>query len=273
MTSRRKNKIENEKEPLKFSERVSRFFRALVDNVYVDKFNCIVCDKELQGEKRNGVCEKCAEKMTPLGDDICNKCGRIQLNEAEYCISCQNYPKNFGKARSCFVFEGEARAIVHRLKFGNHRYLAKYMANAMVDRYLDCGFDCDVVTPVPLSAKRRRKRGYNQAELIAKKVAIQLKLPLSVSAVKKIRDTDEQARKAGVERMLNVRDAYAVGDASQVADKKVLLIDDVMSTGATTSEVAKMLFKAKARDVQVLTYCSTKYKLQSETNRGEENEN
>ena len=144
------------------------------------------------------------------------------------------------------------------------------MANLMTDKYLDEKFDCDCVIAVPLSEKRKRKRGYNQADLIAREISRSLKLDYLDKVVVKIRDNEEQAKLGTLSREENVRGAYKVADRQAVEGRRVLLVDDVLTTGATASEIAGILFKAKAKSVSVLTFASTKYKVASETKDGEE---
>ena len=117
---------------------------------------------------------------------------------------------------------------------------------------------------MPLSEKRKKKRGYNQSELLAEEISGQLKLPLLTGALEKIRDNKAQAKLRVNEREENVRGAYVVKDKAAVKGKRILVVDDVITTGATASEVAHMLYKAKARSVKVLTYASTRYTAPSE---------
>lgn len=241
----------------------------IAKTLFVDDCNCIICGEEKFGLGRSGICEECKAKMTVNDGEICRKCGRVLANEAEYCNTCQNNDRYFGVARSVYVYEGDAVKLVYGLKFGGKRYLAKYMAAEMIDKYLDEGFDCDCVVPVPLSAKRRRTRGYNQADLLAREISRALKLDYMDCAVVKTKDNREQVKLGFAGREENVKGAYAVTDKEAFKGRKVLLVDDVLTTGATASEVAKVILKAKAESVSVLTYASTKYKVSSETGDGE----
>lgn len=145
------------------------------------------------------------------------------------------------------------------------------MANMMVDKYLDEGMDCDCVLAVPLSDKRRRVRGYNQADLLAREISRELKLDYLSGVVVKTRDNEEQAKLGHAKREENVKGVYAVKEKDALKGRRVLLVDDVLTTGATASEVARVLLRAKAKSVSVLTFASTKYKVASETGDGEEN--
>ena len=255
----------------KASQKVAIFLTSIAKTLFVDDCNCLLCGKELEEKNRSGLCLECLQRL-PLNDkEICRKCGRVLANEADYCNTCQNNERYFNSARSVCVYKGEAVALVHGLKFGNKRYFAKYMANAMVDKYLDEGLDCDCVLAVPLSDKRRRARGYNQADLLAREISRELKLDYLDGVSVKIRDNEEQAKLGHAKREDNVKGAYAVKEKDALKGRRVLLVDDVLTTGATASEVARVLLKAKAKCVNVLTFASTKYKVASETGDGEEN--
>lgn len=252
-------------------EKIAVLLTRIAKILFVDDCNCLLCGAELREKTRSGLCPACLAKL-PLNDGgICGKCGRVLANEADYCNTCQNNERNFSKARSVCVYEGEAVALVHGLKFGGRRYYAKYLADLMVDKYLDERLDCDCVVAVPLSAKRRRNRGYNQSDLLAREISAALKLDYMDGVVEKTKDNKEQSKLGHAEREENVKGAYAVKDKDVLKGRRVLLVDDVLTTGATASEVARVLLKSRAKSVNVLTFASTRYNVPSETGEREEN--
>lgn len=251
-------------------DRLKVLFRKLRSKLYLDGPVCSACGKELLSHIRGGLCPECEKTSVKLSTDICGKCGRALANEAEFCDTCIRNERAFVRARSCYVYEGAPKKFVYRLKFGGRRYLAAFIAEAMVDRYLDCGFECDCVVAVPLSAKRKRKRGYNQAELIAEELSSRLKLPLIDGALVKTKENKSQAKLKRREREENVRGVYEVTAPEAFKGRRVLVVDDVMTTGATLGEVSRVLYKAKARSVEALTYCSTRFVSPSENILNEE---
>lgn len=251
-------------------DRLKVLFRKLRSKLYLDGPVCSACGKELLSHIRGGLCPECEKTSVKLGTDICGKCGRALANEAEFCDTCIRNERAFVRARSCYVYEGAPKKFVYRLKFGGRRYLAAFIAEAMVDRYLDCGFECDCVVAVPLSAKRKRKRGYNQAELIAEELSSRLKLPLIDGALVKTKENKPQTKLTKREREENVRGVYDVTSPETFKGRRVLVVDDVMTTGATLGEVSRILYKAKARSVEALTYCSTRFVSPSENILNEE---
>lgn len=244
-----------------------KFFGKIMSEIFVDKYNCISCDSELPEPTRYGLCEKCMSAMEFTGDNICKKCGRLQHNEADFCLTCQEHKRDFDFVRSCVVYNDTAKNLVRGLKFGRKRYLAKYFASFLVDRYAKdfVAMPIDCIIAVPLTRKRRRMRGYNQSEEMAKYLSEAVEVPCDFSLVEKVKDNSEQAKLSGKDREENVLGVYSVADGKSVRGKNILIVDDVMTTGSTLSEIARVLKKAKANEVFGLTFAGTRYKLQGET--------
>lgn len=245
---------------------LSKIVNFALREVFVDKYNCIVCDEELEEKSKYGLCPECMQKMQFIKDDICKKCGRIQSNEAEYCLTCQNHKREFDFARSCVVYDDISKEIVRGIKFGHKKYFGKYISAFMIDRYEECFAQnhIDFIVPVPLTKKRKRQRRYNQASVIAKGLSEYYNIPIMDKLVAKIKTNQEQAKLTGKERENNVIGVYDIVDKDVVKGKNILIIDDVMTTGSTMSEIARILKKAKAKEVYCLSFASTRYKVQGE---------
>ena len=246
---------------------IKGFFDNILSEIFVDKYNCIVCDEELEEPSRYGLCPTCKAKLTFIQDRICKKCGRLQLNEADYCDTCKAHKRVFEFARSCVVYDDAAMDTVRGIKFGGKKYFAKYMANFLVDRFKETfdGVNIDVVVPVPITRKKKISRGFNQSWEIAKVFAKSLELTADDKIIVKIKDTQEQAKLGGKEREENVIGAFEVKLPEKIADKNALIIDDVMTTGSTASEIAKTLKGAGAKEVYLLTFASTRFKVDEPT--------
>ncbi|MDE6275014.1 MAG: ComF family protein [Clostridia bacterium] len=247
--------------------KIKDFFGKILAEIFVDKYNCIVCDAELQERSKYGLCPQCKAKLDFVDKNICKKCGRLQLNEADYCLTCQEHKRHFEFARSCAVYEDVAKEIVRGIKFGGKKYFAKYMANYLVEKYQSAfdGVNIDLVVPVPLSKKKKVDRGFNQSWEIAKRFASAVDLTACDGVVVKIKDTQEQAKLGGKEREENILKAFEVKRPEAVENKSILIIDDVMTTGSTSSEIARVLKKAKAKEVYVFTFASTRYRVEEPT--------
>lgn len=256
---------------MKFADRLSdlrakleenAIFGGIKDGLFPEDCTCNLCGRELKSYSRSGLCAVCEEKL-PLNDgDICLTCGRRCSSETPYCLECQHNSRVFEFARSPFVYEGEAKRLIEKYKFFNARYLSKYFVNYLVDTYLKFPFNAELALAVPLSETAKRKRGYNQSELLAKDFAKRLKLEFSDKALTKIKETKKQVGLSKSERQQNLSGAFAAnGDI--VNGRNVLLIDDVLTTGATANECSRALLKAGANRVQVLVVASVKEKLYS----------
>ena len=136
----------------------------------------------------------------------------------------------------------------------------------MADKYLESGMDSEIIVFVPMTESELKKRGFNQAELLAMEVGRRLDIPV-LPALVKIKDTSQQKELKGKDRASNLEGAFACV-FEQVNNRKILLIDDIFTTGSTANECAKVLLKAKAREVNVLTAAFAKLKIPVESNDG-----
>ncbi len=189
-------------------------------------------------------CDRCRSRLVPLEPPRCARCGIPSAREVPACRHCP--PPSIAAARAAFLFDGPARAAVHRLKFAGWRPVATALGEAMVavwDRPVDA------VTWVPLSRRRRAARGFDQALVLARVVADRLDLPL-VGTLHRVADAGSQARRGGAERRRAMLGAFR---AESSPPTSVVLVDDVLTTGATAGACAEALRAAGAREVFVLT--------------------
>ena len=251
--------------------KIKEFFGKVLAEIFVDKYNCIACDRELAGRSEYGLCDECKGKLRFVKDKICQKCGRLLLDEADYCTTCKEHKREFDFARSCVVYDDVAKDIVRSVKFGGRKYMIKYISNFLIERYKEIFNDVtlDVVVPVPLTKKRKYSRGYNQSWEIAKTLAKSVDLTADDEILAKVKETQEQAKLSGKEREENIVGAFEVMAKDKVKGKSVLIVDDVMTTGSTASEIAKILKKAKAKEVYLLTFASTRFKVEDGSIQGE----
>jgi ComF family protein len=176
---------------------------------------------------------------------------------AGLCSGCRDSAPDFDRALSFGEYEGELRGLIHLLKYDRATPVASPLGNMLAHAITELVGDnaTPVVVPVPLHRRRRRSRGFNQSELIARAAVRQLprKLEILNGALLRQRDTISQVGLSREERIENVRDAFRVAQPSRVQGRDILLVDDVMTTGTTLSECARVLKQAGAKRVWAAT--------------------
>lgn len=240
----------------------SKALGAFDDALYPLDCTCDVCGEELVEDTRYRLCSECIANLPFVKGHICLNCGMPLDDESDYCNRCQNQKSSFVKNRSPLVYDGEVKRMIHKLKFGKKKYIAQTLGALMADKYLESGMNSEIIVFVPMTESELKKRGFNQAELLAMEVGRRLDIPV-LPALVKIKDTSQQKELKGKDRASNLEGAFACL-FEQVKGRKILLVDDVFTTGATANECANTLLKAKAREVCVLTAAVTKLKVQSE---------
>jgi len=210
---------------------------------------CAVC--RVRGE--GPLCASCLRRFTLITPPFCAKCGRPAQGPTTVsaCMyRCQ--AMRFTRARAAGIYEGALREAIHALKFGGCRALAEPLGDAVAAAHRAIvPRRTDVVVPVPLHPSRYRQRGFNQAALLGRRVARAFDLPCDHRLLRRVHATDAQSRLTRELRETNVRGAFVCD--RPVAGLRVLLIDDVMSTGFTVSECAGALRAAGATEVTVAT--------------------
>lgn len=216
---------------LAYIDKTGRF---LFDLLYPPR--CVNCQKT-----NEWLCPECLSNISFITPPVCQRCG-IPTYGSPHCVACKNNPaKYIGGIRSASFYEDNPiRPAIHCLKYGNHRAAVSALGRMLVDTYCVYQLEADVIVPVPLHASRLKERGYNQSELLAREVAAFLDLPLDTKTLQRVRNTKSQVELGTRERRQNVVDAFACG-SDRLAGQRVLLIDDVCTTGSTLDACAAAL--------------------------------
>lgn len=189
------------------------------------------------------LCSICSLNLSNSEDTVCIICS-ANMVECPYAAKGSNkMDKTFWgrvpieKAVGAFLYQKDATVaqMLHQLKYGGMTDLAPWIANKMKQKIISTGFEhqIDVVVPVPIHDKKLRVRGYNQAGLIASALGKELNKPVALKALKRLKQTDSQVGHTRAERMENVKDNFQVTQESEILGKNILLVDDVLTTGAT----------------------------------------
>lgn len=244
----------------KLSGVAKRGTASLCKKLFVDEYNCIVCDAEYFPRNPLGVCEKCLPLLEFNDKAHCKRCGRA-LIEDEYCLLCQKHKREFDRAYSPFVYEGTVEQLVQRFKFFNNYYYAKYFANSMVEEIKKRELQFDILTYVP--DFEEKKNAFYSSRRLADEIASKLGVQV-VKLVEKTRETDKQHLLSLIERESSLTGAFKLMDKNAVRDKRILIVDDVLTTGKTMSEMAAAIKRGKPTSVEAITFASVRQKLQKE---------
>ena len=223
------------------------YLEALADLFYPQW--CVACDRRAS----DVLCRPCFEALPSVGRPACGRCGLPTALEVIVCQECKNVDFAFDTARSALRYEGVGKALVHALKYRAYTPIVEKVAAPLVSEAVRGAGGFDAVVPVPLHRSRLRRRGFNQAELLARGVADRIGAPLS-DTLQAVRNTRDQVELSAAERRENVADAFSATDR---ASGKVLLVDDVFTTGATTSACAAALLRAGGAEIHAVTLCRT----------------
>lgn len=234
--------------------RIKKYIKKVLDVFFFNKkWRCNVCGKEIfDGDY---FCEKCKNELPYNDGVICQHCGRKVESPTDYCLTCKGVLTNVDKSRSAFVYKKPINQMIAKAKyFGRKYYLdifAEYLANVYFKNY----FNADIIAFVPMTQNARKKRGYNQAQILAERVSEIINLPVLYGVSKK-KETERQVTLNKAQRLKNLTEAYKITDKKSIKDKSVLIVDDVTTTGATAEALAGKLKKAGAKEVFLLTVAS-----------------
>ncbi len=240
------------------------WLRAAVDLLFPPI--CPVCQVRLDAGRRDPLCGSCWERLERIAPPICRLCGlplggfAIEPHEAgggpapHLCGQCRVRPPAYSYARAAARYGDVVREAVHAFKFGGKRALALPLGDLLAETRVLLPVDAvDLLVPVPLHRRRERERGFNQSRLLARRVACAWGVPLRADVLARAAATLPQTDLGAAERRANVRGAFALRRPDAVAGRHVVLVDDIMTTGATAGACAALLQEAGAATVGVVT--------------------
>jgi len=196
-------------------------------------------------------CSDCQNRSNIISGPLCQICGR-KMRTAGVCVFCKQSPPPFSALRSWGVFEDPLRNAIHRLKYGKDLAMGEILTRPLIVLLESLAWVVDLITPVPLSKARLSDRGYNQSTFLALPLAYGCSKPYSSRALEKTRETRTQVGLSLVERRENVEGAFRA-KTELVRDLRVLVVDDVATSGATLEECAAALKEAGAMSVYGMT--------------------
>ena len=235
-----------------------RILDGLLNLVYPDA--CLICAQSISRSRDCGVCSNCWDNLLALKIPLprCPSCGlplpNFNTDSEHLCLNCSRQLPPYSGARSFGYYSAELRQVIQALKFQGRENLVGLLAPLLAVTFYDSWdrADFDSITAVPLYPSRRRERGFNQSELLARFLSNLIAIPY-ISALHRIRPTRPQVGLTDTQRWENVRDAFHCKKPQDIRGRRILLIDDVMTTGATADSAAHTLIASGAGFVSVLT--------------------
>lgn len=214
---------------------------------------CAACAAFLPEGARGAFCGACAAALEPMPAWACPRCAELLRPTIHgRCPACARRRPAFDGARAGWLYGGPLLEAVHALKYGRAAWLARPLGRMLAEAVPLDPARVDLVVPVPLHPRRLRDRGFDQAERLAVEVARRLGRPLRPEVLRRVRSTPPQAARDRAGRAANVAGAFRARRAAALRGRRVLLVDDVLTTGATASAAARALRDAGAARVEVL---------------------
>lgn len=217
---------------------------------------CVVCGRA--AGKDRFVCRRCEDTPIYIGrNSVCRTCFESIPTDVSYCPRCLLLKPKYDRLVACAKYSGKLRWSVYRFKFCNRPDFGESFALMMQKRLSEfnlSGFDC--VVPVPMTKKQVMARGYNQSEILAQKLSCLINAECIPHALYKTRETKRQSLLKSDEREANVRGVFKLTDHRLISNKRILLVDDIVTTGATVREVSRVLSRY-AKSVTVCTVSKT----------------
>jgi ComF family protein len=213
---------------------------------------CLICRKITYNEMY--LCDDCFGSIELNKEPSCVKCGKQLATYAAnmVCYTCRRHRFLWGRAVACGRYTGVLKELIHKLKYENEKALAVPLALILLRKVFDEKLDkVDYVVPIPLSKKRKKHRGYNQIELVLEKVSASVPSIRTDLIVRK-RETPAQVGLSRALRFKNMKDSFQVVKHDLISEKTILLVDDVLTTGATLNECARALKKSLAKNINVV---------------------
>jgi ComF family protein len=226
--------------------------------------DCLVCGAYLPAEHEGGVCLPCWRSFRRQEGPCCRRCGDPVLAFEHrspplnfLCEDCRLRARGFVRCRSAGLFEGPLREAIHRVKFEGEAVLGRCLGRWLARSLPGEAAESDLVAPVPLHPRRMRERGFNQSELLSQAVAAAAGRLHAPRLLRKTTPTRSQTGLGREDRRRNLRGTFSPGPGASLKGKSVLLVDDIYTTGCTVEECGRVLRRAGARAVRVVTLART----------------
>lgn len=233
-----------------------KILKILIDLIYPP--TCISCKKPTHDH--GTLCTDCWNEIDFISSPNCTICSTPMPHSSAsplICGTCLNSPPNYHRARSLFSYDENSKRIITRLKYYDKTHIAKHVSQWLYNRQQDFICESELIIPVPLHKKRLNSRKFNQSTLIAKHLSKKTNIPFIADALIRTKNSTPQTNLTFKQRTKNLNNCFIQNPKRNIQNKRVLLVDDVITTGTTVYQCTKTLLKAGAKEVNVLTVAKT----------------
>ncbi|WP_324825246.1 ComF family protein [Sinanaerobacter sp. ZZT-01] len=242
---------------MQFAKKLSEWVKMALEAVFPSNIYCICCNDFIDSKQLYALCSSCMHKLHWIVESTCPKCGK-SVEEEGLCLDCSASHRWFEKGISCVQYGRLEKEVIHRFKYRDAAYIGCKLAQLMAERFEIENLSVDAIVAVPMYLKKERRRGYNQAAVLAKELSREMGIEYINGLLIRTRDTVPMSELSADERIKNVKNAFTVNQNyyNIVEYKKILLVDDVFTTGNTVNECSRVLKECGADSIYVLTFAS-----------------
>lgn len=237
-----------------------KLLKKVLNMIFPNCIYCITCGSIIDNTRSYSICDNCIEKFHWVSGKTCEICGKIldKNSRRKLCYDCMSTEHSFDKGYTCTQYGLYERVVMMDYKFADKSYLGRILGQIMYDRISCENLSIDYIIPVPIHWKKKKERGYNQAEIMANVIGKSMNKKVLNNVLVRNRWTDSMKDLGAQERRENVKDAFSIISESRnsIGDKVILLIDDIYTTGSTLDSCARELKKAGVDKVFVLTFAA-----------------
>lgn len=231
------------------------YFESFLEILYPEKNTCFICDEYDEDIGDKYICQNCLKTLDKHEGNFCLKCSKQIDNNLNslFCNECKNTKRYFEAARSPLKYSTTVKKLIYDFKYYDKPYYYKMFGSILLDyiKFNDYN-DYDLITSVPLHRSKLNKRGYNQSELIAKYISYYMNIKYA-RCLKRVRKTDVQNNLSRTQRKKNIDGAFSFNNKHNIKYNKILIIDDIYTTGSTIDECSKVLINNGAKSIYALT--------------------
>lgn len=239
---------------------IGTLWEALLELVFPSNIYCISCGKPIDSEAPYSLCDTCLRELHWVDRWTCLTCGKpLTSNTTELlCRDCAQGERQFNQAYTCVLYGTAEREIIHRFKYNEKTYYKESLAQLMQERLVHEPWKEDLILPVPMYKGKERRRGYNQATLLAKSLSKMRGNPYRTDLLIRRRDSVPMSKLNAVERRENSKNLFQItpGKSKLLWEKTILLVDDIFTTGSTMEACSAVLKEAGAKEVYCITFAA-----------------